>query len=456
MEFKEPEDQNPPGFPVHPFAQAMPEMQESEFTLFKEDIGQNGLLRPIEILDGMVLDGRHRQRACIELGIEPAYVVLKKEDVNPLAHVLSSNRFLRHANKSQMAVAAVRIYLLSHGLTWSGIQETANVSPDFAQVQNSSLTQDETSRMFGVSKRLFSQAMKLYESGSDASESLRLSAEQGLVMVGDASKIVDEPGEVQDAAVELALRGQARTVSAAVSRVHRERDQAAVPEAPHLESWQSADGSITLHHRAMQDLRELVPPESIDVIITGVPGGDGASLTLRELGSFAVHALKPDGVMLLLCQVSRLPGPFRDIRQRNLDYITEIDFRFDVPVGKLDERHQVGIRRMPLLVYGKPGFVLADGDDIIQLPAVKGDSADVKMGQRLAVGTSMIVRRFTQPGDMVSDPILLSWSYAALAAFRLGRRFLGSSHDGGRFQRVRDHLIHEDERRITAATETGR
>lgn len=443
MEVKELEDQKPPeGYPIHPFAQAMPEMPESEFTLFKEDVRRNDQLQPILILDGMVLDGRHRQRAALELGIEPRYALLS-EDTDPLPIVASGNRFRRNSTLGQMAIAAVKVYLISNGLDWSGKQHVENSGSDFAILQTEPLTQDEVAEMFGLSKRLFSHAVRLFEPESNASASLKLAAEQALLTVSDASKIVDEPEHIQDAAVDLVRQKKVRTVSAAVSRVPRDKDQPAVVDTPILESCRSTDGSITLHHRAIEDLRELVPPESVNVIITGVPGGDGASRTLKELASFAVHALKPDGGLLLLCPSPRLPQVVGSLRHRALTFLLEIDYRIDVPVRKLDERHGVGIRRVPLLVYGKPEFLLADGGDVIQLPEVDGDSAGVNIRQRHAVGTELIVRRFTQPGDMVSDPLLLSETHAALAAFRLGRGFLGASHDGRLFQHVRDRLIRE-------------
>ena len=115
-------------------------MTESQYQPFKEDIAKNGQLEPIDILDGMVIDGRHRQRACLELGITPKYRFLP-EDTDPLQHILSKNVLRRNTDKSPLATAAVKIYLLSHGLRWSGVPETENNFADFAQVQMPALTQ---------------------------------------------------------------------------------------------------------------------------------------------------------------------------------------------------------------------------------------------------------------------------------------------------------------------------
>ena len=434
------------GYPVHPLAQALPEMPQNEFQAFKQDILKHGQLEPIEILEGMVLDGRHRQRACRELDIEPWYAFLPA-DTDPLQHILSKNLYRRSASKSQMSIAAVRVYLPSQGSVWSGRQATADLSSDFAQMQIAPLNQDVAANMFGVSKRLFSQAIKLLEPASNAGRSLTLAAEQGLLTVGDASRVVDQPVEVQDAAVALVHQGHARTVSAAVKQVCHENTQAAHAQPQRLEPWHSATGDAVLHHCSIRELQDIMPPESVDVIITGAPSGGDAPQTLRELGRFGSHALKPNGALLLLCPSHLLPLPLRNVEQRGLNFITEFDYRFDVPTRQMDQPHRVAVRRMPLLIFGRHDFVLQDGDDVIQLPEVDGGPSNVDVRQRRAAGIDLIVKRFTQPGDLVCDPSLLSGSSPAVSSIRGGRRFLGSSHDSGLFGHVRDRLIQEDARR---------
>ena len=443
MKAKELKKQKPGvGFPIHPLAQAMPEMPEREYRPFKKDIRDHGQMEPIKVLNGMVIDGRHRQRACLELGIEPWYVFLK-EGTDPLQYILSNNRFRRHDTKSQMAIAAVKVYMISHGLSWSGKQDAKTAGSEFANLQIEALTQDQAARMIGVSKRMFSHAMRLYEPGSNSSESLKLAAEQGLLNVSDASREVDELKEVQDEAVGLVLNDKFKTVLSAVREVHRGRAQPTVPDTLIPESWHGPRGNVALHNCKIEELQALVPPDSVDAIITGVPDEDGAPRTLRGLASFAAHALKPDGVMLVFCRSNRLPYVFRSVQHGTLDFLLELDYRYDMPGGKLHGKHGVQLRRMPLLVWGMPEFVLGDGDDVIQLPEVDGDSANISIGRRHAVGTELIVRRFTHTGDTVCDPLLMSGSSAALAALRSGRRFVGSCHDGGRFEYVRGRLMRE-------------
>ena len=58
---------------VHPAAAIIPAMTAEDYGLLKEDIQRNGLVMPIILCDGMILDGRHRYQACLELGMEPKF-----------------------------------------------------------------------------------------------------------------------------------------------------------------------------------------------------------------------------------------------------------------------------------------------------------------------------------------------------------------------------------------------
>ncbi|MPZ31202.1 MAG: DEAD/DEAH box helicase [Rhodospirillales bacterium] len=61
----------------HPAAEIFPVMADADFAGLVADIKQSGQLEPIVIHDNQILDGRHRYRACEQLGIEPITVEWK-------------------------------------------------------------------------------------------------------------------------------------------------------------------------------------------------------------------------------------------------------------------------------------------------------------------------------------------------------------------------------------------
>lgn len=62
------------------------------------------------LLEGKILDGRHRYRACLETGVAPAFREYDGSD--PVAYVTAENAARRHLTESQLAhaVAAMKPY----------------------------------------------------------------------------------------------------------------------------------------------------------------------------------------------------------------------------------------------------------------------------------------------------------------------------------------------------------
>lgn len=95
-------------YEVHAAALLFPEMSESDFASLKEDIRANGQNEPIVLWKGMLIDGRHRLRACNELGkiVDESEL---DESSDPMVFVISANLHRRHLETSQRGMVAARI-----------------------------------------------------------------------------------------------------------------------------------------------------------------------------------------------------------------------------------------------------------------------------------------------------------------------------------------------------------
>lgn len=67
-----------------------------------EDIKEHGLLEPIAVQGGQIVDGRHRYLACIQAGVDPRFDELPPS-MNASAYILSWNAHRRHASKRELA-----------------------------------------------------------------------------------------------------------------------------------------------------------------------------------------------------------------------------------------------------------------------------------------------------------------------------------------------------------------
>jgi len=91
-------------------------MRGASFEAFKADIAEHGQREPIELLDGAVIDGRNRLKACRELGIEPRAIDVELPDGTDLiAYCKSKNESRRHLSPKSRAIVAARLANLPHG-----------------------------------------------------------------------------------------------------------------------------------------------------------------------------------------------------------------------------------------------------------------------------------------------------------------------------------------------------
>lgn len=84
-------------FPAHPFALKGPGLDASAYADLRRSIREHGLLHPVVLFDGQVIDGVHRQRACREIGVECRYVELEPGQ-DPETYSRMANYARRHVS----------------------------------------------------------------------------------------------------------------------------------------------------------------------------------------------------------------------------------------------------------------------------------------------------------------------------------------------------------------------
>lgn len=218
----------------HPAASCLPELPAEEYEALKADIKARGLQQPIAMQSGFLIDGRHRLKACAELGIEAATIELAAtEDV--VAYVVSANIRRRHLSESQRAMVAARL----EGFKWGGNRQRLDkhqlkLQPETSPANTSQhqqsvpLTRAEAARMLKVSERTIADAKKVND--SSPAEVVKL-VEAGKVSVADAAAISDLAAEAQIDVVEEFHQGTSETLRGAKQVL----DRAALAELPQPE-----------------------------------------------------------------------------------------------------------------------------------------------------------------------------------------------------------------------------
>jgi ParB-like chromosome segregation protein Spo0J len=102
--------------PAHPAAELFPMLPDDELRDLAASIKKHGLQDPIVVVDGKVLDGRNRLRACELAGVEPRFIPLDF-DGSPLDYVLARNLHRRHLTGEQKREVIAKVLKLDPGLS---------------------------------------------------------------------------------------------------------------------------------------------------------------------------------------------------------------------------------------------------------------------------------------------------------------------------------------------------
>ena len=95
-------------YPVHPVAELFPLLEGDELTEMAESIGRHGLLHPIVLHEGRIVDGRNRLRACELAHVEPSFTEWTGKG-DPGDWIVATNLQRRHLNPSQRALIALEL-----------------------------------------------------------------------------------------------------------------------------------------------------------------------------------------------------------------------------------------------------------------------------------------------------------------------------------------------------------
>lgn len=187
----------------HPLADVFPLIEGAEFDALVADVAKQGLLEAIVTLDGDILDGRNRYRACVAAGVEPHFEVF--EGADPVAFVVSKNVARRHLDESQRAIAAAKIAVLQRG--------------DNQHASIEAPSQAKAATLLNVSRSGVQRAREVL---TDGTPELVKAVEAGRVSVSAAADVATLPKVEQ---TEIVAKGEKEILEAA-KRIRAQKSEA--------------------------------------------------------------------------------------------------------------------------------------------------------------------------------------------------------------------------------------
>lgn len=190
---------------LHPLANLFPPMAERDYHKLKVDIEANGLREPITIFEGKILDGRHRYRACRELGIRPKLREWRGQS-SILEFVLSMNLHRRHLTTSQRALVGAELKQLFEldARRRQGARTDLRAELRGGMVGKAS---EQAARLVNVSARSIENASAVKRANAPA---LVAAVKHGLVSVSMAVLIAKLPADDQAKVLSLGSNAEKR------------------------------------------------------------------------------------------------------------------------------------------------------------------------------------------------------------------------------------------------------
>lgn len=196
--------------PYHPLAALIPPMSPDELEKLTADIAANGLLEPIVTLEGQILDGRHRWRACQISGIECRFEEYTGPD--PVAFVLSKNLHRRHLSSAQKAAIAVEALPLlekqararqrqageQFGRGQEKVDKKIYQPMDEEEADRAPQSIDQAASLTGTNRQYVSDAKRIAENAPDVFAAMK----SGTVSIPEAKALTQKPPEEREATLE--------------------------------------------------------------------------------------------------------------------------------------------------------------------------------------------------------------------------------------------------------------
>ncbi len=245
-----------PTYEQHHLGRFLPPMPREDFERLRADIAANGLLEPIDLYEGKILDGWSRYRACEAARVEPRFREFTGD--NPVGYVLAKNVQRRHLNPVQILriLEAARQALEAEAAARRRAKlRHAPKSPEILVGPNSAQrgrVSEQIAQIAGVGK----QTAKDYHAVQlHGSRELKEAVDQEEISISDAAEVARrESHQSQSRAVRRVRAGGAKTLREAAQQQKAVSATVDGLDLPIPERLEGAFGSLAVFNKAKSAL----------------------------------------------------------------------------------------------------------------------------------------------------------------------------------------------------------
>jgi hypothetical protein len=398
-------------YQYHPACLLFPALLEDELQALADDIKARGLLNPVVLHEGRVLDGRNRLAACQIAGVEPRFQQWNG-DGSPVEWVISTNLMRRHLTASQRAAIALEMLPLLEAEAKERQRRSPGrgkkVTHDYATFSGNGKAAEVAARIAKAGSRYVETLKSVHKAAPELVERVRL----GDPTVPDAKR-VSVLSTAERAKVLKRLDG--RPISDVLSEVRVETRHR---QAKAFAKTNTDDNNIITGDMGL--LSDRLKDDSVDLFLTDPPYDDVDAY--GRLAELAAAKLKPGGFCLAYTGHIRLPEVLKAMAE-HLSYWWTFAIEF---AGKPRAVHarRILVKWRPVVAFVKPPLRMPP-DWLTDLVKGGGRQKDRHEWGQAESEAAYLIQRLTDAGQLVVDPFCGSGTVPA-ACKATGRRWLAT------------------------------
>lgn len=452
--------------------QFMRPLSKSEYEELKADIAQRGVMVPIEFDEhGNVLDGHHRLQICHELGItnypkviragmSEAQKVEHSEKLNSARRQMTAEDMRLMREKARKAIAkspekSDRLLGKELGVSHKVIGRVRKEMEQSGQVGQCPTSTGADGKQYPrqVERKTPEPTKAAEPIFDDEDEWEEPKRDYAAIISKPTEEIDDRPRKpvtifnptrreekaIQNPDVVKRMADTGTNVLTAEKQLHRE--EKADRKSFTLER-EMPEGMCTLYKADIRDGLPMVEANSVDYIITDPPYPKEYIPLYGDLSRLASSVLKPGGSLIVMCGQSYLPQVIQELcKSMNYHWC----MAYMTPGGQSPQlfHKKVNTFWKPVLWFVKGEYSGDYVGDVLKSDTNDNDKRFHEWGQSYS-GMADIVKRFTNPGDVILDPFL-GGGTTGVAAVTLGRRFIGADIEQSNVDIASDRIKKEYE-----------
>ena len=381
------------------------DLAPTEYEALKMSIARDGIQVPTIMDDqGGIVDGVHRDRACMELGIPcPSVVQTFASEAEKWQSALTLNVTRRQLNRQQKRDLVAAYLKADPKINDNWLGELIG----------------------GISKNTVGKVRTHLVATGQIDKFAKLRGKDGKQRPATYARIIATTPKEQQKAIEAvnhlptSCKGKIVDILTAARRARKKtcreaRDQEIIVPLP--------DDAIRLYHCPFQRLEETagLSPSSVQLVFTDPPYEKAFVPQFHDLAAFAGRVLVEGGLFVSWYGHLYLPQFLAALGQ-HLEWGWMVSSSWDGPANIIHQP-KVWSRWEPIVVYCKKRWTHKERFEDVS--HTKGQEKDWHPWQKTVAEVETLVSRFSRPGDLIVDPCGGAFT-TAVACKRLGRRFVG-------------------------------